>query len=71
MEPHQKDVHGHSHVNRDKEYSWVSNFNRFEPILPRKVLVEGKKQSGEHRQDREQGRCRGPEECPWNSPHMV
>ena len=59
-----------------REYSWESNFDRFESILYRKVLTERS-----HEKDREhcsaESRkrfCRDynrPEGCPKNSPHPV
>ena len=38
-----------------REYSWESNFDRFETILYRKVMWEPKTHHQEPRQDREQG----------------
>ena len=61
-----------------KEYSWESNFDRFETILYRRTW--GDNRSAHHdtkHQDKEQGRkryCREynrPEGCPKNSPHPV
>ena len=55
------------------EYSWESNFNRFESILYRRVLTD---RMGE-REPRQEGRkrfCRDfnkLEGCPRNSPHAV
>ena len=60
-----------------KEYSWESNFDRFETILYRKTAIENRGSHTESRTDREQGRkrfCRDynrPEGCPRNSPHTV
>ena len=60
-----------------KEYSWESNFDRFETILYRKTAAKGCQHTSDHRTDREQGRkrfCRDynkPEGCPKNSPHTV
>ena len=59
-----------------KEYSWKSNFDRFETILYRKTMIEHKGQQGETRHmDRDQGArkrfCRDynkAEGCPKNSP---
>ena len=60
-----------------REYSWESNFDRFESILYRKVLTD-RNTDREHRDTRPQeGRkrfCRDynrPEGCPRNSPHTV
>ena len=60
-----------------REYSWESNFDRFESILYRKVLTERypDKEVRDHRQ--QEGRKRfcsdfnKPEGCPKNSPHPV
>ena len=59
------------------EYSWESNFDRFESILYQKVLVN-RGPDREHRDTKTQkGRkrfCRDynkPEGCPKNSPHPV
>ena len=60
-----------------KEYSWESNFDRFETILYRKVAIEGRAHHGEPRHNDREGRkryCREfnrPEGCPKNSPHPV
>ena len=62
-----------------KEYSWESNFDRFETILYRRTWVETRHHNNEHKQgDRDSsGRkryCRDfnhPEGCPKNSPHPV
>ena len=62
-----------------KEYSWESNFDRFQTILYRRMVMEGRTHHTDTRtQDREQGGrkrfCRDynkPEGCPWNSPHTV
>ena len=61
-----------------KEYSWESNFDRFETILYRKAWVEHKSHSSDRHNDREgSGRkryCRDfnrPEGCPKPSPHTV
>ena len=63
-----------------KEYSWESNFDRFETILYRKAWGEHKSHSGDKHSDRDRdsgGRkrfCRDynrPEGCPKNSPHIV
>ena len=59
-----------------KEYSWESNFDRFETILYRRVAMDSKAHQGERPTDRE-GRKRyckdynRPEGCPRNSPHTV
>ena len=60
-----------------REYSWESNFDRFESILYRRVLTE-RGGEREHRESRNQeGRkrfCRDynrAEGCPKNSPHAV
>ena len=58
-----------------REYSWESNFDRFETILYRKAVMAGRTHMGDHKQEREAGRkrfCRDfirPEGCPKNSPH--
>ena len=60
-----------------KEYSWESNFDRFETILYRKVIIENRPHQGDARQHTErEGRkrfCRdyNKEGCPRNSPHPV
>ena len=60
-----------------KEYSWESNFERFETILYRRVAMDNKGHQAEARKDRDQGRkrfCRDynrPEGCPRNSPHTA
>ena len=62
-----------------REYSWESNFDRFETILYRRVAVEPRHQYPENRgNDRESGGrkryCKDynkPEGCPRNSPHTV
>ena len=64
---------------KTKEYSWESNFDRFETILYRKAWVEPKNHHPEGRPyNRESGGrrrfCRDfnrPEGCPRNSPHTV
>ena len=60
-----------------REYSWESNFDRFESILYRKVLTD-RNMDRDHREARPQeGRkrfCRDynkPEGCPRTSPHTV
>ena len=60
-----------------KEYSWESNFDRFETILYRKVAVDNRNrpQHNETRPDNSEGQKRycgdynKPEGCPKNSPH--
>ena len=58
-----------------KEYSWESNFDRFETILYRRAIADTRGHTTEQRQDKEQGRkrfCRDynkPEGCPKASPH--
>ena len=60
-----------------KEYSWESNFDRFETILYRRVVMDNKPYHGEARPPPErEGRkrfCRdyNKEGCPKNSPHPV
>ena len=78
MEPHQEDVCSHTPI-ETMEYSWESNFDRFETILYRKAWVENKPHSNDSRhQDKEPGGrkqfCRDynrPKGCPRNSPHVV
>ena len=57
-----------------REYSWDSNFDRFESILYRRALVD-RNQEKEHKQSEGRKRfCRDynrPEGCPKNSPHMI
>ena len=59
-----------------REYSWESNFDRFESILYRRVLTD-RVQDKEHKDQWSEGRkrfCRDynkPEGCPKNSPHPV
>ena len=56
-----------------KEYSWESNFDRFETILYRKVAIEGRGHHNDTRTTDKEGRkrfCRDynkPEGCPRNS----
>ena len=60
-----------------KEYSWESNFDRFETILYRRVALDSRSQQHDSRHnERESGGrkrfCRDfnkPEGCPKNSPH--
>ena len=62
-----------------KEYSWESNFDRFETILYKKSMSENKNHSEfkaqgdrEPRQDTRKRYCREynrPEGCPKSSPH--
>ena len=59
-----------------REYSWESNFDRFESILYRKVLTEKhfKKEHKEQRPDSRKRFCRDynkPDGCTKNSPHAV
>ena len=61
-----------------REYSWESNFDRFESILYRRVLVDrNSDRDRDHKEHRQEGRkrfCRDynkPEGCPKNSPHSV
>ena len=61
-----------------REYSWESNFDRFETILYRKTWAEYKPQHHDNRQPTESGGrkryCRDynkAEGCPKNSPHVV
>ena len=58
-----------------KEYSWESNFNRFETILYRKVIIDNRPHHIETRQNTESRKryCRdyNKEGCPKNSPHPV
>ena len=59
-----------------QEYSWESNFDRFESILYRKVLTDrSDREHREHKQSEGRKRfCRDynkPEGCPKNSPHPV
>ena len=59
-----------------REYSWESNFDRFESILYRRVLTErGGERDWEHKPQEGRKRfCRDynrPEGCPKNSPHTV
>ena len=57
-----------------REYSWESNFDRFESILYRKVLTErGAEKEHRHQEGRKRF-CRDynkPEGCPKNSPHRA
>ena len=60
-----------------KEYSWESNFDRFETILYRRAIIDNRSHNSETNRDKEQGRkqfCRDfnkPEGCPRNSPHTT
>ena len=61
-----------------REYSWDSNFDRFESILYRRVLMDRggdrDRDQKEHRQESRNRFCRDynkPEGCPKNSPHPV
>ena len=58
-----------------REYSWKSNFDRFESILYRKVLADRGVEHKEHRNQEGRKRfCRDynePEGCPKSSPHSV
>ena len=61
-----------------KEYSWESNFDRFETILYRRLALEVKHQAESRPSDKEHGGrkrfCKDynrPEGCPRNSPHSV
>ena len=64
-----------------REYSWESNFDRFESILFRRMLTEKfpdrDREHREHREKPPEGRkrfCRDynrPEGCPKSSPHVV
>ena len=58
-----------------KEYSWESNFDRFETILYRKMAIEYKTYQADPKQEKE-GRKRyckdyNKDGCPKNSPHPV
>ena len=60
-----------------REYSWESNFDRFESILYRRVLMD-RNNDREHREPRQQDSrkrfCRDynrPEGCSKTSPHPV
>ena len=59
-----------------REYSWESNFDRFETILYRKAMTE-KNQDREGRENKSEGRKRfrkdynKPEGCPKSSPHTA
>ena len=62
-----------------KEYSWESNFDRFETILYRRTVMDNKPHHPDNRnQERKQGGrkrfCRDfnrPEGCPKNNPHAI
>ena len=57
-----------------REYSWESNFDWFESILYRRVLMERNMERDHHPQEGRKCFCRDynkPEECPKNSPHTV
>ena len=64
-------------VPETQEYSWESNFDRFESILYRKVLTEWTEPDRERDSrptDTRKRFCRDynkPEGCPKNSPHPV
>ena len=59
-----------------REYLWESNFDRFESILYRKVLVD-RSSDKEHKEAKQEGRkqfCRDynkPDGCPKSSPHTA